>query len=73
MLFCKWKEKLLTIDNDALEKLLKRPPTDAGKKEHLMDFVEMALQLKNNDDLKLFVEHHGESYVYGIPIKKLII
>ncbi len=46
MLFVKWKEKLQTIDNDALEKLLKRPPTDTEKREHLRDLVEMVLQLK---------------------------
>ena len=40
MLFDKWKEKLLTIDYDALDKLLKQPPTEAEKKEHLRDFVE---------------------------------
>ena len=70
MLFDKWKEKLLTIDYDALEKLLKQPPTDAEKKEHLRDFVEMALLLKKNDDLKQYFEHHGESYVSGILIIK---
>ena len=62
-IFSKWLGKLLTTDYDALEKLLKRPPTDAEKKEHLRDFVEMVLQLKSNDDLKFFFEHHGESYV----------
>ena len=46
MIFEKWKGKLLTIDYYALEKLLKPPPTEAEKKEHLRDFVEMALQLK---------------------------
>ncbi len=61
MLFEEWKGKLLTIDYDALEKLLKRPPTDAAKKEHLRDFVEMVLRLKNNDDLKQLFEQHGES------------
>ena len=67
-IFSKWQEKLLTTDYDALEKLLKRPPTDAEKREHLRDFVEMVLQLKNNDDLKFFFEHHGESYVSGVAI-----
>ena len=62
---------MLTTDYDALEKLLKRPPTDAEKKEHLRDFVEMVLQLKGNEDLKSFFENHGESYVCGILITKL--
>ena len=33
MLFGTWKGKLLTIGYDALETLLKRPPTEAEKKE----------------------------------------
>ncbi len=67
-IFSKWLGKLLTTDYDALEKLPQRPPTDADKKEHLRDFVEMVLQLKNNEELKIFFEHHGESYVSGILI-----
>ena len=45
-IFSKWFGKLLTTDYGALEKLLQRPPTDAEKKEHIGEFVEMALQLK---------------------------
>ncbi len=52
------------------EKLLKRPPTDAEKKGALRDFAQMVLQLKNNGDLKLFFEHHGESYASGIVMGK---
>ena len=70
-IFSKWLGKLLTTDYDALQKLLKRPPTDAEKKEHLRDFVEMVLQLKGNDDLKEYFEHHGESYVSGIVVLEL--
>ena len=33
----------------------------------------MALLLKNNDDLKQYFEHHGESYVSGILIIKTSI
>ena len=64
------ERKALTIDYDALEKLLKQPPTEADKKEHLRDFVEIVLRLKKNADLKQYFEHHGESYVSGILIIK---